>query len=116
MDSGKSSDPYVVVELSGQRKKTWPKMKTTNPEWNEVMEFNVSKDDRMNGELALQCFDKDLIGEDDNMGSFIIKVNQVTLLRLFPCVDTVICSCRSPSPIGSGRRLMTLRSFQGRSR
>ena len=77
MDSGKSSDPYIVVQFSGQKKKTYPKPKTLNPEWNENFEFKVTKDDRRNSEIVFQCFDKDVMGDDDNMGRFSIKMMQL---------------------------------------
>ena len=74
---GKTSDPYVVVNFSGQMKKTWPKMKTLNPEWNEKMEFKVSRDDRKNTDIIFQCFDKDVMGEDDDMGKFRIRLMDI---------------------------------------
>jgi len=83
MDSGKTSDPYTVVQFSGQTKKTWPKIKTLNPEWNEKMEFRVSKDDRKNSEVVFQCFDKDVMGDDDDMGRFTIKLLQLPVGQAF---------------------------------
>ena len=78
MDSGVSSDPYVVVQLGAQTKKTWPKLKTLSPEWNERFEFRVSADERVNASLVFQCFDKDLMGHDDDMGRFTVPLSQVT--------------------------------------
>jgi hypothetical protein len=83
MDSGVSSDPYVVVQVGNQSKKTWPKLKTLNPEWNEKMEFRISPDERINADIVFQCFDKDLLGHDDDMGRFTIPLLQV----LYICVD-----------------------------
>ena len=83
MDSGKSSDPYVVVQFSGQTQKTWPKIKTLNPEWNEKFEFKVSKDDRINSEIVFQCFDKDIMGDDDDMGKFTIKLMQIPVAQAY---------------------------------
>ena len=77
MDSGVSSDPYVVVQVGSQTKKTWPKLKTLNPEWNEKMEFKISPDDRINADIIFQCFDKDLLGHDDDMGRFTIPIREV---------------------------------------
>jgi ankyrin repeat protein/tetratricopeptide (TPR) repeat protein len=83
MDSGGTSDPYVVVQFSGQSQKTWPKIKTLNPEWNEKFEFKVSKDDRINSEIVFQCFDKDIMGDDDDMGKFTIKMMQLPVAQAY---------------------------------
>ena len=83
MDSGGTSDPYVVVQFAGQSQKTWPKIKTLNPEWNEKFEFKVSKDDRINSEIVFQCFDKDIMGDDDDMGKFTIKMMQLPVAQAY---------------------------------
>ena len=89
MDNGVSSDPYVVVQVGSQTKKTWPKLKTLNPEWNEKMEFRISSDDRINADIVFQCFDKDLLGHDDDMGRFTISMHQVLVHRLEPVLMKV---------------------------
>jgi hypothetical protein len=71
-DAGGTSDPYVVVTFAGEQKKTWPKKKTVNPEWDERFDFAVSSDDRYNADVVFQCFDKDVMGSDDDLGRFVI--------------------------------------------
>ncbi|KAF8395517.1 hypothetical protein HHK36_019465 [Tetracentron sinense] len=40
-DGQGQSSPYVVVDFHGQRKRTQTAIRNLNPDWNEVLEFNV---------------------------------------------------------------------------
>ncbi|KAG0463466.1 hypothetical protein HPP92_018976 [Vanilla planifolia] len=48
--TGRSS-PYVVVDFDGQRRRTQTVCRNLNPVWNEVLEFDVTADAQIAGEL-----------------------------------------------------------------
>ena len=58
------SDPYVKLELGGQKKQSKVISKSLNPEWNEHFEFTGVKRDLLEQALQLQAFDKDTFGSD----------------------------------------------------
>ncbi|KAK8458786.1 hypothetical protein SEVIR_2G006300v4 [Setaria viridis] len=61
----KGSDPYVVLNLDGQKLKTSVMKKTVNPVWNEDLTLAVMD---ASAPIKLEVFDKDTFSKDDRMG------------------------------------------------
>ncbi|CAL5092093.1 unnamed protein product [Urochloa decumbens] len=61
----KGSDPYVVLNLDGQKLKTGVMKKTVNPIWNEDLTLAVLD---AAAPIKLEVFDKDTFSKDDEMG------------------------------------------------
>ncbi|PAN09277.1 hypothetical protein PAHAL_2G007900 [Panicum hallii] len=59
------SDPYVVLDLDGQKLKTGVMKKTVNPVWNEDLTLAVKN---ASTPIKLEVFDKDTFSKDDQMG------------------------------------------------
>ncbi|RLN36254.1 protein C2-DOMAIN ABA-RELATED 5-like [Panicum miliaceum] len=59
------SDPYVVLNLDGQKLKTGVMKKTVNPVWNEDLTLAVKN---ASTPIKLEVFDKDTFSKDDQMG------------------------------------------------
>ena len=80
-DSGGTSDPYVRVHVgsaSGIGKKTKVRMKTLNPEWNQTFSFFLSGQKRRE-DLTVECFDYDMVGVDDSLGKFRLRLDTLVL-------------------------------------
>ncbi|EKX38147.1 hypothetical protein GUITHDRAFT_77473, partial [Guillardia theta CCMP2712] len=65
MDSNGTSDPYAVIQVGSEKRKSKVIKKDLNPEWNEKFEMVVSD---LNDSLRVSVWDKDLIGSDDLIG------------------------------------------------
>nr|GMC90188.1 protein QUIRKY [Ipomoea batatas] len=50
-DGHGASSPYVVIDFYGQRKKTRTVLRDLNPQWNEMLEFNLSKHSDIFGDM-----------------------------------------------------------------
>ncbi|WOK99955.1 ADP-ribosylation factor GTPase-activating protein AGD12 [Canna indica] len=61
----KSSDPYVVLTLGGQKAQTAVVKSNLSPVWNEELKLSVPQN---YGPLKVQIFDHDVISSDDLMG------------------------------------------------
>ncbi|OVA18052.1 C2 calcium-dependent membrane targeting [Macleaya cordata] len=75
MDFLGTSDPYVILSLSGERlppKKTTVKMKNLNPEWNE--EFKLIVKDPETQVLELHVNDWEKVGTHDKLGMQVIPL------------------------------------------
>ena len=62
------SDPYVVVQTTGQQRRTRIIRKTLEPTWDESFEFHGALNDFLSSPLRLQVFDWDELGMDDVLG------------------------------------------------
>lgn len=69
-----SSDPYVLVTVENQTKKTRVINSCLNPVWNEELSFSIREP---HSELKLEVFDKDLIKSDDKMGHAHISLQPI---------------------------------------
>ncbi|KAL0484570.1 ADP-ribosylation factor GTPase-activating protein [Acrasis kona] len=77
-----ASDPYVVAQLNDQIYETRVVKNTVNPVWNQTFSFTPSfdrckKPDK--DEILIRCFDRDLLGKDDELGHFELKLNTMKL-------------------------------------
>ena len=77
MDRFGKSDPYVVVEVDGQTRKTKTLKKTLNPVWKEDFEIRVA--DSVTSVVTFSCFDWDFADAHDFMGKVEVKIE--TLLE-----------------------------------
>nr|KJB73544.1 hypothetical protein B456_011G238500 [Gossypium raimondii] len=74
-----TSDPYVKLNLSGERlpsKKTTIKKRNLNPEWNE--KFKLIVKDPGSQVLQLQVFDWDKVGNHDRLGMQFVPLKFLT--------------------------------------
>lgn len=80
-DRGGTSDPYVRIHVGdavGMSKKTRVQMKTLNPEWNQTFNIFLSGSKRREA-LTVECFDYDMVGADDSLGKFQIRLDALSL-------------------------------------
>lgn len=73
-----TSDPYVVVQCGGQRKKTSVIKRTLDPVWNESIELHGKLDDFLASglKMTLMDWDGDSIGSDDELGQIMVRLEQ----------------------------------------
>ncbi|XVE99297.1 hypothetical protein REPUB_Repub03eG0186600 [Reevesia pubescens] len=79
MDILGTSDPYVKLNLTGERlpaKKTTIKKRNLNPEWNE--KFKLIVKDPQSQVLQLQVFDWDKVGNHDRLGMQFVPLKLLT--------------------------------------
>lgn len=76
MDRGGTSDPYITFQVLNRKEtcQTRVMSKNLNPEWNETFVLTASSRDV----LSICVWDKDLIGSDDLIGSFVIPLSSIT--------------------------------------
>jgi hypothetical protein len=74
MDTGGTSDPYTVVQVAKETRKTKVIKKNLNPEWAETFELVVND---VNDTLKVSVWDKDLIDADDLIGETMIPLQDV---------------------------------------
>lgn len=76
MDCGEIPDPYVKLHMEAngvsENKQSQVVDNDMTPSWNESFVFNCST-----GLLTCTIWDKDLVGKDDLLGTFIYDVSQV---------------------------------------
>ena len=54
MDSNGFSDPYVVLKVAGQQRKSSTVQKTLNPKWNQHFEFaQLTKEQARDGYMTV---------------------------------------------------------------
>ncbi|KYQ92640.1 C2 domain-containing protein [Tieghemostelium lacteum] len=73
-DTNGFSDPYCVVMLGLQKKKTKIQKKTLNPKWGETFLLRVSPVDTV---LKLSLLDWDQLSSDDFLGEVSIELDQL---------------------------------------
>lgn len=66
-----SSDPYCVLTLGLQSRKSKTKYKTLNPTYNETFTFSWNGVDQ----LVVEVFDKDELTKDDHMGKLEVMLD-----------------------------------------
>ena len=71
MDTGGTSDPYVILSCERQRIETKYIPNDLNPVWDEIFTFNIERGD---GELKVVIMDRDTIGNDDFEGQVSIPL------------------------------------------
>ena len=71
----KSSDPYCVLTLGFQSRKSKTKYKTLNPSYQETFDFSWNGIDR----LTVEVFDKDELTKDDHMGKVEVGLEPLLL-------------------------------------
>eukprot|EP00993_Chasmostoma_nieuportense_P002957 NODE_3709_length_916_cov_70.647655_g3557_i0.p1 GENE.NODE_3709_length_916_cov_70.647655_g3557_i0~~NODE_3709_length_916_cov_70.647655_g3557_i0.p1 ORF type:complete len:284 (+),score=67.47 NODE_3709_length_916_cov_70.647655_g3557_i0:58-852(+) len=64
-------DPYVLLKLGDEKKKTTIKNSTTDPIWNEEFYFSSASADQL---LHIEIFDKDIVGKD-SMGKATVPLS-----------------------------------------
>ena len=67
----KSSDPYCVLTLGLQSRKSKVKYRTVNPTYNETLDFSWNGVDR----LMVEVYDKDGLTKDDHMGKAEVSLD-----------------------------------------
>ena len=79
MDRGGTSDPYVKC-IQGQEEllQTRSIKKTVNPVWGE--DFQTFTDNPFK-HLEFQVYDKDMVGNDDFMGSAVVELANLDLKK-----------------------------------
>jgi Ca2+-dependent lipid-binding protein len=71
-------DPYVVVEVGGQKGNTSAKNDTYDPEWNELL-FSATAGTLVSNQLKISVYDDDL-ANDQLMGQCEVVVPEAVLL------------------------------------
>lgn len=65
------SDPYAVLVVEGQKKKTKTVKNTLHPHWNEEWTINVTR----TGTLEVRVLDRDRFGQDQVCGQVSCKLD-----------------------------------------
>ena len=73
-DKRGTSDPYVILTLGGERRKSKTIPRNLNPKWNESFALAVYDLQEM---LQVEVFDKDLLSKDDFLGCVSLPVEQI---------------------------------------
>ncbi|KAH0793346.1 C2 domain containing protein [Histomonas meleagridis] len=72
-DANGKSDPYVIVKLGNEQRKTKAIQNTLDPVWNEEMRFVPVTPDQ---EISFQVMDEDIIS-DDKLGKVVVKLSDL---------------------------------------
>ena len=75
-DLNGTSDPYVLVQCGGQKRKTRVIMKQLAPVWNETLHFRGELDDFLASGVHFELYDHDEVGSDDSLGEIKHKLEQ----------------------------------------
>jgi Ca2+-dependent lipid-binding protein len=70
-DSNGKSDPYVVLTIGGQKKKTKIIHKTLEPKWYEDFRFDIDDSQHV---LRFEVFDHDKFSKDDSLGYYELNL------------------------------------------
>ncbi|XP_071507423.1 uncharacterized protein [Diadema antillarum] len=71
-------DPFVELKFAGTKKKTKVIDDTTDPSWNETIEFNLSdKPLTSSDSVELEVYDHEKIGRNRLLGSYTIALRDV---------------------------------------
>ena len=84
-DLNGTSDPYVVVQCGGIKRKTRVIMKQLAPVWNETLHFRGQLEDFLASGVHFEILDHDEVGSDDSLGE--IKHKLEPELRLQTTVE-----------------------------
>jgi hypothetical protein len=105
MDTGGASDPYTIVQVAKEQRKTKVIRKNLNPEWAETFELVVHD---VNNTLKVSVWDQDLIDAHDFMGGIMIPLQSVvgqevtqkwyTLYHASRVVGEIMLSIKLPKP------------------
>ncbi|KAH7425454.1 hypothetical protein KP509_11G054800 [Ceratopteris richardii] len=68
------SDPYAIIYCQKESQKSKVIDGTTHPLWNQSFTFNVDSEIT---DIFVKLFDKDDLGADDPLGSFVVPLNKV---------------------------------------
>lgn len=85
-----SSDPYVTLEIKGEkdsRVKTKTKENNLNPFWNETFDFNCK--DRNTDTLLVNLFDKDIKNDDKMMNELSYPLSNWPIGSHIDVVDDI---------------------------
>ena len=85
-DLGGTSDPYVILHVAGQRRKTRIIKRTLEPVWDETFEFYAPLDEFLSSGVRFEVFDHDDLGMDDVLGACRVKLPPE--LRLHTVAET----------------------------
>ena len=80
-DRGGTSDPYVRMTIGNAlstAKKTRVAKKTLNPTFDQSFSFALSAEKRRET-LTVECLDEDIVGADDSLGSFNIRIDSLNV-------------------------------------
>jgi len=73
------SDPYVriIYEEDGEEKKykTKAKQRSSDPDWDDK-KFEIKYNDNLHV-IRVECYDKDLLGKDDLIGTFPLIISKI---------------------------------------
>ena len=69
--SAPSSDPFVILRLDGEQRRTSVKKKTTEPKWDETFTFPAED---LESKLDVEMYDYDKLSAADFMGSVRIDL------------------------------------------
>ena len=73
-------DPYVVIKVGNEQKKTKPHYKgSKNPVWKDKEAFNFSTNDWWTENIILEVFEVDKMGSDDKVGAWQGKLKGQSL-------------------------------------
>ena len=107
MDSNGTSDPYAVIQVGKEKKKTKVIKKELAPEWNEKFEIIVED---CNLPLNLQVYDKDFLNSDDIIGETMVPLATLvgaktapkwyTIYRDSKITGEVLLAIKLPRPAG----------------
>ena len=105
MDTGGTSDPYTIVQVAKEKRKTKVIKKNLNPEWAETFEVVVND---VNDILKVSVWDQDLMDAHDFMGGIMIPLQSVvgqevtqkwyTLYHESRVVGEIMLSIKLPKP------------------
>ena len=80
------SDPYVILQSGGYRKKTTVINKTLEPAWMEAFEMDGLLDDFVASGLYLEVRDWDPVGSDDMLGNLTVHLEELRANPHLECV------------------------------
>lgn len=76
LDYGGTSDPYVKLSVGDAKQRSKVMTRTTEPRWEEKFRFAVR--DAALDKLTLRLFDRDMVGDDDPLGSLTLPLSELS--------------------------------------
>ena len=80
------ADPYLVLEVDGERKTTKPQKKTLTPEWNETLTFDCIAGSSV---LKVEVFDHEMVGKHRSMGVATCPIQPIMSQNAFDLTGKV---------------------------